>query len=160
VSGDRLVRVGWVYPSGSAPGACPGGCPEVPSGACLAVPWNCAIPGYAGIRHFRGYLESAQLWLSRNPPKLGTRRMSWGCLGTGPPGALRMPIRDVSGTLSGSVPGAGLGTSWGRPWVCPEVPSGRSGSAFRTPKRPFPAPEGRKRPFRPVWAYPRDMHYR
>jgi hypothetical protein len=71
------------------------------------------------------------------PGKPGTRPS-----GSAPdacPGAVRDAVRDVSGRGFGSV----LGTSWKCLPERPEVPSGASGSAFRTPKRLRKAENGR-----------------
>jgi hypothetical protein len=119
---------------------------------------------YPGNGRFQGMGNSS---LSEHTPKLPNLAIleypkvspSLGLSGD----AFRDVSGTASGTLSGTCPGHVLGASWEGPGTafraCPEVPSGASGSAFRTPNWPFWAPEGRKRPFGPVWAIPRDMHY-
>jgi hypothetical protein len=134
------------------PGGCPGGCPEAVWGYTLEPD----VSRVWGIRHFRGYPRKCGIRVVRSPPKLVALCIPGIGLELGPPGALwdACPgaVRDAPGSVLGGCPGGSLGTSWGRPGGRPEVPSGRSGSAFRGRNWPFPAPEGRKRPFRPFWA--------
>jgi hypothetical protein len=138
-----LLEGCWKWCLEPYPGGCPGGCPEAVWGYTLEPD----VSRVWGIRHFRGYPPEVRNSCVREYPKVRYPVHVPGKPGTRPsgsapdacPGAVRDAVRDVSGRGFGSV----LGTSWKCLPERPEVPSGASGSAFRTPKRLRKAENGR-----------------